>query len=201
MIFNFLKEKPKKDTVVFNNKKIVYNIAVNHLLLNLPVYYFCDGFYLTRDVVIKDCEVMMGGDDRDITYSVGELRLHKIENSNEVMMDNYLLNLETKKIVNLLYQDEQEDSFIKAFNEETSDAKLKLRQNIDASKSVLSNGKEIIKLRKSAIEKIDFRNITEIGPMFLPLNKNLKKINLLNVESVGKYFLLTNKIINKKFGR
>ena len=90
------------------------------------------------------------------------------------------------------------DAFIKAFNEETSDAKLKLRQNIDGSKSVLSNGKEIIKLRKSAIEKIDFQNITQIDQMFLPFNKNLKKINIPNVQSIGKHYLIANKIVDKQ---
>jgi hypothetical protein len=195
MKFNFFKKKTDENSVVINNTKIVYNIMLNHLLVNLPTYYFGDGFYVKREI-----DLTQVGFYDDIMYSVGEFSFHKIDKKKEVMMDNYLLNLETKVITNLIEgtYNVANDAFIKAFNEETSDAKLKLRQNIDGSKSVLSNGKEIIKLRKSAIEKIDFQNITQIDQMFLPFNKDLKKINIPNVQSIGKHYLIANNIVDKQ---
>lgn len=187
----FSNKKAPDNYVLYNNKKMKFNIKQDSLFFDEIISYFGDGFYMLRDIE----PIMLA--DNYTSFTIGDFKLYKTK-KDEILMDNYLLNLKTNDLKNLSVEGIPFDSFMKAFNEETKNTKLKLRRNLDGTKSILSNGKEVVKLRNSAIEKINFNKVNKIDDFFLPLNKNLKKINLPNVKSIGEYFLLRNKTINQK---
>lgn len=167
-----------------------YNIENNNI-------YFCENNYIIRNHQI------------DATYA--------LEKERYILMDTYVLDLSTKKIINLL------PKFAGAFDEMLSDIKeitvtrispkerlikfvTALYPSIEvmvdqggniisfSNADIKSIGKNFLRTNVS-LSQINIPNVKQIGSGFLILNEKLSVINLPNVLYIGDSFLAQNKVL------
>ncbi len=116
--------------------------------------------------------------------------------NNNILMDHFLLKIKNNKVSEIKNLEEEfntYDYFTKHLTNELSNKKISIIENEDGSKSIKADGKDVIKLRNSAIEELKMETPKEIEGLFLFYNIHLKKISLPNTEKIGPTSFYKNK--------
>ena len=183
-------------TEAFNN---TYGLNCNNKNTSrhhVPMYYVpaTNGKYY-KSIFEKD----------NVHYCVNNVILdnfnaHELDKSKYIVMDNYILNLQTKKIYSSYEEylksiDTPEygsnDSFIKSIGE-IKDIKINHDRKTQ-NKTIIINGNiEILLNNHNRMIKYKNENVKEIGDFFLEGNCYLQEIELPNVETIRSNFLLKN---------
>ena len=114
--------------------------------------------------------------------------------------DQYVFDLEEKKIINIFYQFTRfgwaRDSFLDSFGE-IEDIFLTHEVDEEGLRELIITPKESEKIvlkinEEKQIVELTNKNVTEIDDGFLERNHVIRKIDLPNVENIGKNFLFNN---------
>ena len=123
-------------------------------------------------------------------------KIVRYDKSKYVLMENYLVDLVTKKIINL--DTKRMDSFIKSIGPIKS-----IHISLDANKNRVISidpffGKEIKIVTDKANQIIEYSNpnLKRVGDEFLYWNEKLTKLDVPNLEEVGDWFLFSNRSLN-----
>ncbi|MBD5405533.1 leucine-rich repeat protein [bacterium] len=174
--------------VDFSSQKV--ELPDNYVFIKNQIFYYdyeADGYYFGDGFYMKDGEIT------------------KV-NQPEVMIDNYILNLQDKKISSILPTrpntarygyDVSEDynHTAELLTNELKDKPIQIVKNEDKTKSILLDGEEFIRLKGSKMIKLSLKNITKTPIKFLSYSLSLKDLDLPNVDFVGDYLLYNNKVL------
>lgn len=148
---------------------------------------------------------------------VDNFKLKKLDKSKYVLLDYYILNLETKKIY--LYDKRIDDSFVETIDEikkveiekDGKERKIKLETisgdvfiNLDQNSNIIYYQNDAVEkigdyfmLNNNALKTLKLSNVETIEDYFLYFNKTLKTIELPNVKKICSQFMHENKNLEK----
>ncbi len=161
-----------------------YNVDFSSQSVALP-----DNYIKLKDQILKYNHEVLNtyfGED----FYVENAEVIEIDKSKELMLDNFILNWQTKEIKNPSYD---YDAFTQAFADEIANKKLQIKNNKNGEKSLFADGIEILTTQNGTITSLNFPNTKKIGKMFLYHNKNISKISLPNVIQIDNEFLFCNR--------
>ena len=173
--FKEIQELPNNE-ILINGEKLKYNFKFyryeGYSHKTNDCVYYGDGFYTRRDTIIRPTGIIL---DQFILSTTKNNKFYNIK------------NLETN----------YPDPFPTSLYNELLHKKITIVENKDGSKSVMANGKQVIKLRNSVIEELTMKTPKEIPDYFLSTNIHLKKLNLPNVKLLGRGALYNNKALEE----
>ncbi len=106
----------------------------------------------------------------------------EIDKNKELMIENFVLNMQTKEIRNIF--NDNKDSFAKALSEEIDGRKLQITKNENGNKCLLADGVEILEIKDSEIISLHFPNVTEIDSEFLAYTNKLTNLSMQNLTKI-----------------
>ncbi len=163
--------------------KTEYNVDFSSKKTNLP-----DGFIVINNQILKfnyEANNMYFG----ANFYAKDGKIHQTDSAKELMLDNFILNWQTKQLKNPLGE---EDGFINAFNSEVKNKKLNILNTKNGEKSIFADNFEIIRIKNGNIIFLNFPSVTDINNYFLYRNVTLKEISLKNAKKIGNHFLCYN---------
>lgn len=185
----------------FTNK---FNIITkkSNVLFTIPNYIQDENNCFHKynvQVTTKDCIYYFCENNLIIRFEIDENRKQNFKRSisfdraRYILIDNYLVDLSAKKIVNYNEKDyvQSKDAFIESLGK-YEDIKVEINEEGNKVLSFISENKsEVIVTLSSSNQIIGYQNedLEYIGDNFLPYNKNLKEIIVNNVKYIGKDFL------------
>ena len=113
------------------------------------------------------------------------------DKSRYIVFENFILDMQEKRIVENKYEDKYKDSFLDGLQDIK---KIKIKKNKEqAQKTIIINDDIIIVLNNNnSIISYTNKHIKKIGLYFLENAKNIKHIDLPNVVKIDDYFLHQN---------
>ncbi len=114
-------------------------------------------------------------------------QVFEVDKNKEIMIENFVLNVQTKEIKNVFNNDK--DAFGEALANEIEGRKLQIIKNEKGNKCLLADGVEILEIKGNQVASLNFVKTTEVGDYFLVHAKSLTNASMPNLRKMGNHCL------------
>lgn len=133
-------------------------------------------------------------------------QIFPIDRNKEFMLDNYILNIQDRTLVNpagssssrFIDGDEPSgDAFMDALSAELKNKKISITKRSDGSYGILGDGKLFVAVKDGNLTELHLPTTKELGNLFLSYDKTLEVFDAPLLERVGYGFLFYNQALKK----
>ena len=162
-----------------------------------------EGFFLLDNQLIRynseHDDIHFGPD-----YYVRDAVFYKLNKSEEIMMDGYILNMKDRTLLSPVHKDllisiddaqAESDAFMTALSGELRNKKVYTTKNPDDSHNIMADDTLIATVKDGLLIKLNLPTTTSIGDCFLSYDQSIKEFNAPLLTEVGYNFLFYNDAI------